>query len=304
MKRFITYILIFFCFIAVIDISIGYLARYLNSHAKGGDTKNHYYIAGEMTDSVLIFGSSRAIHHFNPKILEDSLGMTVYNCGLDGNGIIYNYGRLMSILRRYKPRVIIYDIMPEFDMSHDDYTKYLQWQKRLYDDVPEVREVFNDVDWTERYKMISNLYKYNTSIIQMLSDNVKPKQAVSYHGYKPIDEVINYDVSPKDELPAEWDELKLKYFHRFIEECQRNGIAVIISFSPWYKAVNSARFDNFVSLCNEYRLPVIDMYADSVLSSNPNYFADASHLNSTGADLFSQKFAHILKGILHGANIP
>lgn len=189
MKRFLAYICIFFGLIILIDIGVGFVARYLNSHAKGGDTANHYYIANEMTDSVLVFGSSRAIHHFNPRILEQTLGTTAYNCGVDGNGILYNYGRLLTITRRYTPKMIIYDVLPSFDMQDDDDSKYLSWQRRWYD-VPGVSEIFYDISHLEKYKMISQMYRYNRSIIQMLSDNLNPRQEIDYKGFKPLHETM------------------------------------------------------------------------------------------------------------------
>lgn len=296
MRKFIKYIILFFIIIAVLDFGFGYLCVYLNSHAKGGDTKNHYFIANEMTDSVLIFGSSRAIHHYNPAILEDSLGETVYNCGLDGNGIIYNYGRLLTILDRYKPKMIIYDILPNFDMGEDDYSKYLQWQKRWYD-VPGVSDIFHDVNPLEDIKMLSNFYRYNGSFIQMASDNVKPIQTVSYKGYKPLHgEISYYDNNSKFD-PVDWCDLKLLYFEKFVEKCNENGISLIISYSPWFKATDSRLFQEFTNFSNKNNLRVIDMFSDSEISDNPLYFEDASHLNSAGADVFSSKFANILKNM-------
>lgn len=302
MKKFLKYILIFFLLITIVDIITGFVGRYLNSHAKGGDTKSHFHIAYEMTDSVLIFGSSRAIHHYDPKILEDTLGISVYNCGLDGNGIIFNYARLMSIITRYKPQMIIYDVIPSFDMAHDDYSKYLNWQKRLYNDIPEIREIFYDIDWSENVKMLSNLYTYNTNIIQMLSDNINPQQNVAYHGFKPLNETIDYEIAQQLENPQKWDDLKLKYFRKFIENCQKYDIKLIFSFSPWYKALTSDIYNNFISLCNEYDLIIIDMYANPLFSTNREFFADASHLNAIGAEVFSKEFAHILKERLHSLN--
>lgn len=294
MKKFLIHIFIFFAIVAIIDIGFGFVGRYLNSHAKGGDTYNHFYIANEMKDSVLIFGSSRAIHHFNPKILEDSLGMKVYNCGLDGNGILYNYGRLLTILDRYKPKMIIYDIMPSYDIKPDDHTKYLQWQKRWYDRQG-IKEIFEDINPLERYKMVSNLYRYNTSFIQMFSDNIKPQQTI-YKGYKPLYEEIDYDIV--DNIPQNaviWDNLKMEYFRKFVELCQENGVELIISYSPWYKVKDSHIFDVFNKFAAEYNLPVIDLYADPELAYSPENFADASHLNSVGADKFTSKFYSILK---------
>lgn len=173
MKKFIAHIIIFFIVVSLMDVSFGYICRYLNSHAKGGDTQNHYYIAKECDKDILIFGSSRCSHHYVPKIIEDSLGMSCYNCGVDGNGIIYLYSRLLMMTNRYIPKVIIYDIQQNFDVEVGDNMRYLGWQKRFYDQSG-LKEVFKMVNSMEQYKMWSQLYRYNGDFIQMLSDNIHP----------------------------------------------------------------------------------------------------------------------------------
>lgn len=293
MKKFIIKVIIFFAVIAVIDIIFGMFCGYLNSHAKGGDTYNHYYIANEMKDSVLIFGSSRAIHHYNPQILEDSLHTTVYNCGLDGNGILYQYGRLLTILDHHTPKSIIYDVIPSFDMETEDNSKYLQWQKRWYDK-PGIPQLFHDINPAEDIKMHSNLYRYNSTFIQMLSDNLKPQQKVGYKGYKPLDEIMDYEVEPMESEPAQWDDLKLEYFTKFIKLCEQNDIELIIAISPWYNVTDSGVYQNMLELCRKYNLRIIDLFSDPEISTNKAYFADASHLNSHGADIFTSKFANLL----------
>lgn len=297
MKKFLKYLFIFALVVSLLDIWFGYICTYLNSHAKGGDTQNHYYIATEMSDSVLIFGSSRATHHFNPAILEDSLGQTVYNCGLDGNGIIYNYGRLLTVLDRYKPKMIIYDVIPGFDIAEDDYSKYLKWLRRWYD-IPGVSEIFHDVDSMEDFEMLSNLYRYNSVFIQMLSDNLRPLHSISYKGYQPLDGTIDYDVKPKESEVVEWSDLKMKYFTKFVDRCKENNITLIISYSPWYKATDSDAFSEFTKFAEDNALEVIDMYNDPEFVTNGAYFEDASHLNSEGADLFTSKFANALNKVL------
>lgn len=296
MKKYILRICLFFAIILLLDTVFGYACRYLNTHAKGGFTQNHYHIAEELTDSVLIFGSSRAVHHFNPVIIEDSLGTTVYNCGVDGNGIIFSYGRLLTILQRYTPKMIIYDVIPSFDMEKDDYTKYLEWQKRWYDK-PGVAEIFHDLYPLEKYKMLSNLYRYNTSFIQMLTDNLKPQKQFSFKGYLPIEEHMSYNVEEYDGQAVQWSPEKLKYFKLFADLCKQNDIELVFSFSPWYKAKNSRIYDEFLEFSHENGIPVIDMFADPYISTNPEYFADASHLNSEGADVFTSKFCKELSAL-------
>lgn len=125
MKKYLKNIIIFFAVIFCIDVTFGYICRYLNLHAKGGDTKNNYEISMKIQSDVLFFGSSRCLHHYDPKIIEDSLCMTSYNCGVDGNGILYQYGQFRIILNRYIPKVVVFDIVEDYDIKKDDYTRHL-----------------------------------------------------------------------------------------------------------------------------------------------------------------------------------
>lgn len=192
MKKFVRNILIFFAVVAVIDVAFGFACRYLNSHAKGGDTKLHYFVTNECEADILIFGSSRAFHHYDPRIIEDSLGMSCYNCGTDGNGVVFLYSRLLMMTERYTPKVIIYDICKSFDVDEGDNMKYFKWQKRYYDK-PGVSDVFEIVSTNEKYKMWSQLYSYNGDFIQMLMDNIHPMQEFNVGGYRPVNKTMTYD---------------------------------------------------------------------------------------------------------------
>ena len=70
-----------------------YVVKNIEVGGRGRDN----YICDKSVDDILIFGSSRAVHHYNSSMIEDSLGMSCYNCGDDGNGIILSYGRLSMI---------------------------------------------------------------------------------------------------------------------------------------------------------------------------------------------------------------
>lgn len=296
MKKYVLYIFVFFVVVAMVDVSFGFVCRYLNSHAKGGDTKNHYDIAMNIDAEVLMFGSSRCIHHYVPSILEDSLGMTAYNCGLDGNGILYQYSRLRMILNRYTPRVIVYDVTPAFDVAEGDNYKNLSWQKRFYD-IPGVSDVFMDVNPMEKYKMFSQLYRYNSSFIQMLSDNIHPLQNVDGAGYKPMYGTMNYEPKLKErELKViEWDSLKRKYFEKFCLLCKQKGIVLIVAYSPSYKVTTSIEYNAITDFCDRNNILLMDNCHNSDFSECRDYFADSSHLNDVGAREYTKYFAAELK---------
>ena len=143
MKKFLIKIGIFFSFVLIFDVLSGKVFSFLVDHAKGGDNKRNNYICNEVKEDILIFGSSRALHHYNPIIISDSLKMSCYNCGQNGNGAILNYGRYQLICQRYHPKVLIYDVLADFDLLvGEDSHKYLGWIRAYYDrkGIPEVFE--------------------------------------------------------------------------------------------------------------------------------------------------------------------
>ena len=79
MRTFILKVLTFLLIMVVVDVCIGYAFGYLASHPKGGDNARNNYICESTHEDILIFGSSKAIHHYNPLIFSDSLKMSCYN---------------------------------------------------------------------------------------------------------------------------------------------------------------------------------------------------------------------------------
>ena len=158
MKKFVCKVVLFLIGLFVIDFVLGFGARYLISHAKGGDTRLNNYICHQMKEECLIFGSSRGMHHYDPHIIEDSLKLSCWNCAKDGNGII-----------------LIYDVQISFDLLDGDNHQYLGGLRYDYDE-PSIDSIFWSVDKTERYKMLLNGYRYNSQWLQLISDNLHPLQ--------------------------------------------------------------------------------------------------------------------------------
>ena len=294
MKKFIVHIIVFFAIIVVIDFCFGQVCQYLNSHAGGGDTQREYYAFMKSSEDILIFGSSRALHHYVPAIIEDSLGLTCFNCGLDGNGIIMQYGRFKVITNRYSPKCIIYDIEPTFDLKVDDKIKYLTPLKPYYDQNG-VDSIFWSVAKTEKYKMLSYMYRYNTKFIQKLSDNIHPLQQISYGGYMPLYGKLDYEVAWKNFEQYSIDDLKIQYFEKMIRTSLQKGIKLIFVASPSYHTLNSDVFYPIKELCDKYDITFLDYYCDPYFVNNPLYFKDSGHLNDDGANVFSCILSHILK---------
>ena len=288
MKRFLIQIGIFFLLITVIDVIAGKTFSYFVDHAKGGDNGRNNYICNETSEDILIFGSSRAIHHYNPVMLSDSLGLSCYNCGQNGNGVILNYGRYQLICQRYIPKLLIYDVTSEFDLlAGDDNHKYLGWLRAYYDREG-IPEVFESVDSREKYKMLSQMYRYNTKFIQIVSDCINPLQSEGIKGFRPISQdmdTMKISKKPQKKESYNFDSLKMSYLEKMIVESKDTKVVFVVSPS-WY-GMDTLQFKPIKDICQRRNILLIDFSNTPKYIHNNYYFRDGSHLNARGANEFT-----------------
>ena len=305
MIKFLKKVSLFFFFVAVIDVSCGYGFNVLKRNAKGGDTRKNYYIAEECCDDILILGSSRAARHYIPSVLEDSLGMSCYNCGEPGCGIITAYARYKMIAKRHKPRLVIYEVSPIYDyfsFETDDYSKYLG-RVRQYADKPVVKELYLKFgDKLEGVRLLSNMYKNNSFIVHNIVDllgNDKGK------GFKPLYGVLSNDARPQYE-PFEQrkiDKLKYSYMEKLIIDIKKDSIPFCFMVSPRFIMQKEAlsqksEYKPIIELCSRYEIPFFDYTYIEGFSDNYQLFQDFGHLNVKGATVFSNIVCNKLNKVL------
>lgn len=298
MKRFIIKVICFLAIMIVIDCVIGTMFSTLLAKAKGGNNARNNYINDYTTQDILIFGSSRAFHHYNPKIITDSTGLSCYNCGQDGNGIILNYGRLNIIKERYIPKLVLYDVTPSFDLLlENDNTKYLAWLKAYYDK-DGIKEIFDSVNKNEKIKMLSNMYRYNSKCLNILIDAIHPMKSIGINGFRPLPgEMDTMKVSKKEiQESYDFDPLKLYYLDKFITDIPNTRIVFIVS--PSFNGIDGKQLEPIRQICKQRGLELLDMSNTPKYLHNPMYFKDGDHLNSIGADEFTidivRKLSHSL----------
>ena len=305
MKRFIIRLLVFLSLAFILDRGFGVAMKYLQEHAKGGYVGHHNYILNQADEDILIFGSSRAIHHYNPQIIEDSLGMSCYNCGQDGNGIVLFYGWWQIMKDRHLPKVIIYDVNPSFDLLvGENNSKYLGWLRSEYDN-DDVKQIFEDIDPTEKYKMQSMMYRYNSKFLQNMIDYVHPIFQISPNGYLPFKGKFD-KMKIKERKNAEriiFDAQKEKFLVSLINDAKDRGIKLVFVASPVWYGMNDKQFEPLVKICNEQSIPFYNYSNDTNFVSNDKMFKDGTHLNSYGADMFTSEICNLFKKCIKKSNV-
>lgn len=299
MRKFITYILAFFVVIIVIDQVVGITGDYMQHHCKPGEVRQLDNFISSDTHELIVMGSSRAHHHYVPKILSDSLSLDAYNIGVDGNGIILAYGILQMILERYTPEVIIYDIMPVYDLfelaSDDNRKRYLKDLKPYFHH-RRIQEIIKDISPMTYIECFSGLYRYNTSITTLLMQNLS---ASSFHedGYSPskgeLQENDRYDYV--EDCSEKIDSVKIKYLSKFIELCQDNNIKLFLMVSPKVADRPVGMKKELEIISRKHNIKIYDFYDDSDFVNNLSLFKDHDHLNYIGAELYTKKVVDSIK---------
>lgn len=297
MKKYLIKIALFFVAIAVVDFIFGIACQYMNDHSKGGGIKSRYYVCKEANEEVLVFGSSRAKHHYVPDIIKDSLGIACYNTGEDGNGIIFCYGILKMVTQRYAPKLIIYDLS-EFDIYQDDNEKYLDLLKPYYFE-PGIDEVFWTIEPQNRLLMYSNLYRFNSNCLSILGNYLYP---LAYYpsGYAPhfftMEEPKTVNMKLKS---ANIDTLKLSFFEKFIALAKDKNIKMVCCISPFYKSTGDAiSYSSLQKIMLREEIPLFNFSHIPEISENYRLFKDQSHMNNEGAQLYTSILVSKIKYML------
>lgn len=288
MKKFVLKVLLFFALVVVMDCAFGSVFSWLRIRAKGGSTANCEYIANRCEDDIIILGSSRATHHYVPQIIEDSLGLSCYNCGEEGNGVVLAYGRLLMLTNRYKPKLVLYEITPGYDYgTKEPNAKYLGYLRPYYCKNG-IKSIFADFDDELSFlKMQSKMYQNTGKLLPDLVDNFVFRENMK--GYAPL--YGSLDTAPSQQVKTEMtiDSIKLSYVEKLIVLCKNNDIPLLFMISPEFNyGEDMTRYKPALQLCDHYGVSVINCINEPGISDNIKYFQDNTHLNNEGAVTYTQ----------------
>lgn len=273
------------------DLLIGAVSKdaILNVKDVGVNQTNTVQAFFKRKADVLILGPSTANHHFDCQILRDSLGMTCYNAGRDGQNVIYNAMVLDAFLTRCTPKMVVVEVgsstLSDVWMDRlNDFNCYYGILKPI-DDI--LDSIATPID---RIKRLSGIYRYNKTWEWLL--NAKFSEEVpDLDGYRPMP--VNHDShfsSSKQKWHFEVDKKCLHYLNHIVDVCRENNIRLILTSSPSL-IVNTGNFGRELQRYSERKgLEYFDWNGDTVYTNHPELFYDRTHLNSEGAKIFTRDF--------------
>lgn len=295
-------LVIFLAILFVVDRALGKVLSHYFLKVNSSEAARINYAVNEADEDIVIFGSSRANHHYVPSVFENCTHLSCYNAGIDGECILYHDCVLKCMLKRDAPKIVVLDInTDEFSTWRNEevYSK-LSALLPYYYSHKEIQPIVDLKSQYEKYKVFSDAYRYNSMAFTIAVNNVLNKKDTSIHGYCPLYRKLSgppdqFDMSHGQSL----DSVKVEIFKTFIRETQAAGCKLLVCISPSYQKRNGVTktISMAQKLCNERHVPFYDFSQDPFFQVHPEYFFDASHLNDDGAKLYSKLVCDKIKNI-------
>ena len=263
-------------------------------------SKDNFRLNRVKTDIVLV-GSSRCTRHYVSSMLRDSINAyvggkySIFNCGVDGRTVNTNSCAAESIMSRYTPKLLIFDVS-EAEFAAGPRLEEMESSALNYYDNQFVREYLNDFGTKERLKISSNLFRFNRRFAHIAQSFINRTENTGYEPiYGTMTEIPEVRTTPKS-TSHNIDEYSLKVFTRVLETAKEKGVYLIVVASPRFRPTDSNLF--LADLCHRYDVPFIELYDLEEFNSHPEYFKDKSHLNDDGAHIYTELFYQTLKPYL------
>lgn len=299
-KKVIVAFISIFLLIALMDLAFGTVLKYYYFKQESGLQYRTTYAIEQTKAEVLIFGSSRANHHYHPVIFENELNLTYYNAGRDGSDLLYHTAVLNAVLKRYTPKLIILDFdAGQFTINPSSYDR-LSSLLPYYGNHPEMQSIIDRKSKFEHYKLFSTIYPYNSMLFTIAVGNTEYNKTRKgdMKGYVALNRVWNEPLQQKTTWnETNLDTIKIGLFKQFIEECNNRKIKLQVVCSPFYvKYTNEDKSIEIAkSIAKQNNISFLDYTNNKLFLAHPAYFADMGHLNDKGARIFSNILTTQLK---------
>lgn len=294
MKKFLIKLSIFVVLLTVTDIALGGVFK-LFDYTRSGEIYKIHSIMTKETPQLLVLGSSRASHHYNPEILKDILSLSVYNAGLDGVGTTIANGFFKGLGRKKYPKIILCELTPRFDL----YQVGSIGLNKLYpySNFTPIKDIITSFDSSENYKLIFNGYKLNSLLLRVLP-SIFNKSDDANNGFTPLFGSIK-NCSPIN-LDAVYkkDPVKEMWLRNLIDDALQHNCLLIFTISPTFNNNYTSLYNDEIAIIQEYNLPLLNHLNDPRFQWKKDFFRDLTHMNIDGATLYSRIIANEVDSII------
>lgn len=301
-------LLILVAIMFVIDRAGGAAMAYFYEKEPMGDSKAFSHAIENPKEDILVYGSSRALHTYDPRVFKDSLGMSCFNCGRNASTIIYHAAVMPAALQdpNHLPKAIILDLTPK-DLSWrsgEDGNDILAGMILPYvNKNKQFEKMAQELFPKELLKAkVSKLYPYNSMILNIIR-NYSKKGEENIEGFLPLhgNKVGNEPATIS--MNAEIDDYAKNKLESFVKEITDKHVPLFVIISPMYVKPFPETKSEIASrqILAKYNVPLWD-YSNDTTWMRKELFYDNVHLNTKGAAMFSALIAERMKATLISKN--
>ena len=242
MKRFLTKIAIFA--VAAYMIALGLdamISRGLANSTGYPHQAWHEISSGNNQADIVIMGTSRALEHYDPAVIDSVTGLQSYNLGIGG----YGFNVQLMKYRYYchynpQPKYLIYDVdqlLLKIDNAPHQHQSE-QFLPLFYDGSIREDLMSAGYSWIDAYIPMARYWGYQTYNKRGLLECLSLKHYCDYPSYKGhIPDPATWDPSRlqfTDSITPLVDEGAKMMFLDFVQECKESGAQMIFVTSPVY----------------------------------------------------------------------
>lgn len=290
--------------VIVIDLLMGVASKYyVNNHTLPGDYQPIDYLIKQTNEDIILLGSSVVLNSVMPAIIEDSLNMSCYNGGGNGQHLIFCRTMLDCILKRYTPKMIILGMRPD-ELASSGLGRYNLLVPYYHTGFEIVDSCLESKTSYEKYLMASSLYRYNTIWFRILLYHFITPDTRGEKGYVAKQNPLFPPEMTTTKGAEHIDENRLADFMYIVNICKEKEIDVVVYFPPTYTRYvgQSISVDKVKTICSENNIPCFYDAEDTEFLQHSEWFFDNVHLTKDGGLIYSQQIAHRLVQLLHGAS--
>lgn len=299
MKRLIEWILIIMAIVVGLDILSGWgMQSYLESHQLPGDYRMTDHSLLHTDEDIIVLGSSVGLNSINTGTIADSLGITSYNCGANGQYFPYYLTVLKAISSRYSPKKIILTLTPDNLTTGGKGTRYnflIPYYGRGIADIDSVMKIGEPMNGLF---LKSNFYRLNRIWFRIFLYHFATTGIDGSNGFvaKPVPQIFPTHVHEERTdtmLPACETQLR-----EFIEICRDKDIDLTVIFTPNMNTTHRTAHDVIgltQSICREYGVKFYDDSNLSPFDKDSTLFYDTRHINIEGSKIYTDTIIKRLK---------
>lgn len=299
MKRFITKIAFFA--VAAFLLALGLDAMISHGLAKSAGYPQQVWReirSGDYESNIVIMGTSRALEHYDPQVIDSIIGMQSYNLGIGGYGINVELMKYRYYCRyNPQPKYLIYDVdqllLKIDNVPHQHQSE--QFLPLFYDGAIRKDLMSVGYSWIDAYIPMARYWGYQSVNKRGLLEFLNLKHYCDYPSYKghmpDPDPWEPNRLHYSDSIPSYVDEDAEMMFLNFLQECRESGVQLIFVTSPvYYRYVEmSPDWTRYIawydSIAIANNIPYLN-YMDHLICKDSTLFNAGVHLTPEGTKVW------------------